>query len=195
MSESIGRHDGQAPQGFQKTAKASGVTCRTLMVYLQLGRPNAELLNVVGDLAERFEAGVIGVAATQPRRVGAGEGFLFWDPSGQSREAVRRELAAAEAEFRDVLHSRVGSLEWRSAHMCASICEYLVREMRSADLLVIETSAGFLDCDQPMNAWDFLHELGRPVFVVPALAMSAEVTSIPVTTPGEAVGGAPPRQE
>ena len=34
----------------------------TLMVYVGLGRTNAELLRIAGDIAERFDAGVIGIA-------------------------------------------------------------------------------------------------------------------------------------
>jgi hypothetical protein len=153
----------------------SNMTCGTLMVYLGLGRTNAELLSVAGELAERFQSGVIGVAARQPARVGAGDGFLFWPKSDFGREAFRSELEEAEAEFRSALHTRVGTLEWRSAAMCASIHEYLVREMRSADLLVIDICADVFTCDEALNALDFVRKVGRPVIVVPTLAVKGNI--------------------
>ena len=39
------------------------MTYATVMVNLQLGRSNANLVQVAGDLAERFGSGVIGIAA------------------------------------------------------------------------------------------------------------------------------------
>jgi hypothetical protein len=148
----------------------SNMTCGTLMVYLGLGRANAELLSVAADLAERFKAGVIGVTATQPAQVGIGDGFLFWSQSDLGRQAFHSELEEAEAEFRNAFQTRVGALEWRSAVMCASIHEYLVREMRSADLLVIDICANVFTCDEATNALDFVRKIGRPVIVVSTLA-------------------------
>jgi hypothetical protein len=44
------------------------MTYAALMVPLPFGQPNATLPQVVGDLAERFHAGVIGVAACRPQQ-------------------------------------------------------------------------------------------------------------------------------
>src|SRR6202030_4357522 len=41
------------------------VTYATLMVHLELGESNAGLLQIAGDLAERFQAAVIGIATCQ----------------------------------------------------------------------------------------------------------------------------------
>jgi len=42
------------------------MTYSTLMVHLQPGRSNTGLLQVAGNLAQRFEAGIIGIVACQP---------------------------------------------------------------------------------------------------------------------------------
>ena len=45
------------------------MTFTTLLVHLELGRANTGLLRVAGDLAQRFHAEVIGIAACQPMRI------------------------------------------------------------------------------------------------------------------------------
>jgi hypothetical protein len=46
------------------------------MVHLQPGRSNAGILAIAGDLAERFYAGVIGIAACQPIQIVEGDGYV-----------------------------------------------------------------------------------------------------------------------
>ena len=139
----------------------------TLMVYVGLGRCNDELLEFTGDLAVRFQAGVIGIAALQPAKVGAGEGFFFWDQSIADREATRNELENAEAEFRRALQCRVVDLEWHSASMCASTADYLAREVQGADVLIIGFTADVFISNRRVNACDFAMQLGKPVIIVP----------------------------
>ena len=147
----------------------------TMMVYVGLGRSNVELLKVTGDLAVRFQANVIGVAARQPARVGAGEGFVFWERYTGDRQAVRREIEHAEAEFRTALQCRVADLQWRSAAMCASIADYLAHEVRSADVLIIDVAADVFNASRQLNARDFVMQLGRPVIIVPLIAATEHV--------------------
>jgi hypothetical protein len=139
----------------------------TLIVYVGLGRPNDELLQVAGDLAVQFQASIIGVAARQPATVDAGEGFVFRDVVNVSPEVVCSEIENAEAEFRRALQRRVANLEWRSAAMCASIADTLAREVRSADVLIIDIAADMFKSKRRVNACDFVMQLGRPVILVP----------------------------
>jgi hypothetical protein len=149
----------------------------TLMVYVGLGRPNNNLLQVAGDLAIQFQAGVIGVAARQPARVGVGEGFVFWEDFSIAPEVDCSEIESAEAEFRSSLQCRVGSLEWRSAGMCASIADYLAHEVRRADILVIDIAADVFNSNRRVNTRDFVMHLGRPVIIVPTVTDTAEVST------------------
>ena len=123
----------------------------------------------------RFQANVIGVAARQPARVGAGEGFVFWEHYTGDRHAVRREIEHAESEFRAALQCRVADLQWRSATMCASIADYLAHEVRSADVLIIDVAADVFNAGRQLNARDFVMQLGRPVIIVPLIASTAHV--------------------
>lgn len=152
----------------------------TLMAHLRLGQSNAGLLKIAGDLAERFKAGIIGVAACQPAQV-AFDGFGYsgdlvqWD-----REAIEKDAQDARAEFRSVLASKVERLEWRSTVTLEPLYEYYARQARGADLIL--TAAG----DQPsafsrsrtFNTSDLVMRAGRPVLVVPAEADRLEPARI-----------------
>src|SRR6478735_4742231 len=108
----------------------------TLMVHLDLERPNEALLRVAGDLATRFKAGLIGTAAadTAPQ--------LYFAEGPASAEAIEKErawleglLKEREAEFRRVLQAVSGRLEWRSALEWPT--EFVARNSRAADLLIV----------------------------------------------------------
>ena len=113
------------------------MTYATLMVPLQLGQTNAPLLQVVGDLAERFHAGVIGVAGCRPLQVVCRESPVPAVLFEEDRKAIDRELKAAEAEFRTVLQNRANRLEWRPRVTVLPLSDYLASEARSADLVVM----------------------------------------------------------
>ena len=141
----------------------------TLMVHLELGRSNAGLLQIAADLAARFHASVIGIAACQPLQVIYGEGFVSGDLYEQDRQELDKELKAAEAEFRSALQACAATLEWRSAVTFALLSDYLAREARSADLVITGVASGDLfDSSRSVNSGDLVMRAGRPVLVVPA---------------------------
>ena len=123
------------------------MTYATLMVPLQLGQANATLLQVVGDLAERFHAGVIGAAACRPLHVVCRESPAPAALFEEDRKEIDRELKAAEAEFRTALQSRASRLEWRPRVTVLPLSDYLASEARSADLVVIG-----VDRNAPLDA-------------------------------------------
>lgn len=147
------------------------MTYATLMVHMELGRPNAALLRVAGDLAEKFSASVTGIAVCQPMRVIYSEGYVPGDLIAEDRIEREAELATAEAEFRESLRNRAGHLEWRSAIVEDSLSDFLCREARSADLVVTgaDRNASFLDNTRHLDIGDFVMHVGRPVLIVPAV--------------------------
>jgi nucleotide-binding universal stress UspA family protein len=147
------------------------VTYATLMVHLQLGQSNAGLLRIAGDLAERFQAAVIGIAACQPMQI-YGEGYVPADIIDQDREEIDKEMKAAEAEFRAALGSRIGDLAWRATVAFTSLADYLAQEARCADLLVtgVDRNASLFDASRHVAMGDLVMQIGRPVLVVPAAA-------------------------
>ena len=78
----------------------------TLMVHMELGRPNTGLLKITAELAERFQAGVVGIAARQPIQMVYGDGYVSGDLYQQDLDEITKELKAAQAEFRAALQGR-----------------------------------------------------------------------------------------
>ena len=157
------------------------MTYGTLMVHLELGRSNAGLLQIAGDLAERFHAGVIGIAACQPMQLVYGDSFISGDIYEQDRQELDKEMKAAEAEFRRALQMRAVTLEWRSTVMFTLLSDYLAREARSADLVITGIASGDLfDSSRSVNTGDLVMRAGRPVLVVPAAAGKVKLDRVVV---------------
>ena len=145
------------------------MTYATLMVPLQLGQANAALLQVAGDLAERFHAGIVGIAACRPLQVVYRESPVPAHLFEEDRKEIDRELKAAEVEFRTALQSRASRLEWRPRVTVLPLADYLASEARSADLIVtgIDRNAP-VDATRQLDHRDLVMQAGRPVLIVPA---------------------------
>jgi nucleotide-binding universal stress UspA family protein len=147
------------------------VTYKTLMVHLEPDRTNAGVLKIAGDLAERFDARVIGIVACKPMQFDYSEGYVPADLIEQDRKQLEKEIKATEGEFRNVLQARIRTLEWRSAVTFGALSEYIAREARSADLVITGSgSGGRLDAARFVNIGDLVMQMGRPALVVPAAA-------------------------
>lgn len=142
----------------------------TLMVHVELGKSNADLLKITSDLAERFQASVIGIAACQPIQYVYGDGFISGEVLDQNLSEIQTEADAAETEFRAVLGPRVTDLDWRFAITRGSIAEYIGQEVRSADLLITKPDRGgsLLDRTRNVDIGDLVIRAGRPVLLIPA---------------------------
>ena len=140
---------------------------KTVMVSLALDRPNDACLAVAGDIAERFGARVIGIAASDIRPP------LYFADGGHAQKllddeaiAVRTRLSELEAEFRASVQKRAKSVEWRSAQ--ALPVPYIAQQARRADLLVVGArSETFVDPCVAADPGDLLMQAGRPIIVVP----------------------------
>lgn len=146
---------------------------QTLLVHLELGHSNADLLRVVGDIADRFKSAVIGIAACEPAQniyggVDIYSSYVFGDLVAIDHEEIRKQVTAAEAEFRGALEKHSKSIEWRSAVMSLTPSSYVATQARCADLLITKaaTSAS-LDAWRHANTTDLIMEAGRPVLIVP----------------------------
>jgi nucleotide-binding universal stress UspA family protein len=148
----------------------------TLMVHLALGRPNTGLLKITAELAERFRAGVIGIAARQPIQMAYGDGFVAGDLYQQDRDEIIKELNAAETEFRAALAGRVAFVQWRSSQMYAYLADYIADEARCADLVLTGVATGdFLDASRAVNTGELIMHTGRPVLIVPSGASTLKL--------------------
>jgi len=151
---------------------------KTVMVGLALDRSNNACLRVAGDLAERFGARIIGVAASDirpPMYFAAGDSAqkILDDEVA----AIERRLSELEAEFRAAVESRATALEWRSARSLP--VPYLVQQARAADILVIGARPETLvdPCAAP-DPSDLVMQAGRPLIVVPSTVEWLDLRSV-----------------
>ncbi len=140
-----------------------------LMACMRSDRSNAHLLSVVADMAQRFSAAVIGVAARQPSTYSAMMAGGPGEPPGHDLEKFRERAAATEAEFRSAL-SMVEDLQWRSGMTAGPPSQHVADEARGVDVIVAaaESSEGILAPPPEIDVSDLLMRAGRPVLIAPA---------------------------
>lgn len=145
------------------------MTYKSLMVHLELGAENDGVLAIAADLARRFNARVIGIAACQPMQALYPEGFTAGDVIAADWDEINRELAAAERQFRKALEGRAHGLQWRSTVTYAPLADFLAEEARAADLIITARDIGpsLLDETRRVNIGDLVMRAGRPVLLVP----------------------------
>jgi nucleotide-binding universal stress UspA family protein len=147
------------------------MTYSTIMVNLDLGCSNAGVTGAAADLAERFGAGIVGIAAGQPLPIiGTGtEGYYVPEALiEQERARIDSDIKAAEAEFRAALQGRVKTISWRSDVMLGSTAGYIAGEARCADIVITAGSGDTpSDLTRRVNPGDLLMQMGRPVLLVP----------------------------
>ncbi len=139
----------------------------TVMVSLALDQPNEARLEAVCQLAERFDAGVVGIAASQfspPLYFTSGEQAQNLIDQGQA--ALSKHMAELEAQFLGATRKRAKWVEWRSAIDFPA--RYLLQQARSADIIVSGgLSDAFSDPFVRTSPKDLVMQAGRPLLVVP----------------------------
>jgi len=142
---------------------------RTLLVHLEQGHSNASLLQIAGDLAQAFDAGVIAIAALPPMTDADGSLLLpdaFVDP-----DRLAAEMETLEAEFQGALRARARMLEFRTARPSVDLAEAISHQARSADLIVTCPARGDRhDASRALNTGALVMQAGRPVLLVPPSA-------------------------
>lgn len=143
------------------------MTYMTVMVSLALNQPNNARLQVAGELAERFEAALVGVAAAK-----FASPLYFTDGAAaqrlidQEEASVKRCLADLEAEFRGATRTRGGRVEWRGATDFPA--RFVLAQARCADIVVSGgQSPAFSDAFSLVSSRDLVMQIGRPLLVVP----------------------------
>ena len=165
--------------GARYTPEASirgpAMTYASLMVSVQLGRSNDALLRAAGGLAERFQSGVIGVAACRPIQVVCCDYAVPAKLFEEDRKQIAGQLKAAETEFRAAVQARACRLEWRPRTTMSPLSDDLAHEARSADLVLVgvDRSVSPLDPTRHVDVGDLVRQVGRPVLIVPKAAAAA----------------------
>jgi nucleotide-binding universal stress UspA family protein len=156
------------------------MTYATVMVCLALDQSNEARLQVAGELAERFEADIVGVAAAQ-----FAPPLYFTDGAAaqrlidQEEASVKRRLADLEAQFRTATRNRGGRAEWRSAMDFPA--RFVLAQARCADIVVSGgQSPAFSDAFALASPKDLVMQAGRPLLVVPDHVNRLDLRSIMV---------------
>ena len=143
------------------------MTYATLMVSLALDQPNAARLAIASQIAERFDAGMIGIVASTfspPLYFTTGEQAQI--VIDQEEASIKRRMAELETQFREAVKHRARHVEWRSAIDFPA--RYVLAQARSADIIVSGgASDAFSDPFATVTPGDLVMEAGRPLLVVP----------------------------
>jgi nucleotide-binding universal stress UspA family protein len=143
------------------------MTYATVMVSLALDQPNEARLEAAGQIAERFDAGLVGIAVAQfspPLYFTSGEQAQNLIDQGEA--SIRKRIAELEAQFREATRNRAKHVEWRSAIDFPA--RYILQEARCADIIVSGGSSdAFSDPFALANPKDLVMQAGRPLFIAP----------------------------
>ncbi len=147
----------------------------TLLAYLRVDRSNADLLAVVGAVAERFGSAVIGLAARQVSTHAYIRGAGPCEPHEYDLHKFMERCSAAEQEFRAAL-SKVETLDWRTRMTLGPACVHVANEARAADLVVVPVDHRdrFFFPSGQADVGDLLMRVGRPILAAPAGATGLE---------------------
>src|SRR4051794_35506826 len=151
---------------------------KTVMVSLALDRSNEACLAVAGDLAERFGARLIGIAASDIRpALYFADGESAQKVLDEEGTAVRQRLSELETEFRAAASKRTKSVEWRSALTLP--IPYVMQHTRAADILVVGArDEAIVDPLVAMDPSDLVMQAGRPLIVVPPAVQWLDLRSV-----------------
>ena len=111
------------------------MTIATVMVCLALDQSNQARMEIAGQLAERFGAGLVGIAAAQfapPLYFTDGEQAQSVIEQGEA--AIRKRLKKLEEQFRQATKGRAAFVDWRGALEFPA--RFVLKESRCADIVV-----------------------------------------------------------
>jgi len=144
------------------------MTIATVMVHLDWGRSNSQVLDTAAWLAQHLDAGVIGIAGSQALQLDAGDGFHSAGLIDAKHNIAAIELKALQNEFEDSSSTLCRRIGWRSAVTLEPVAVYVAREGRSADLIITAFSEkAQLDQSGCVDTGALLMHAGRPVLIVP----------------------------
>ena len=136
---------------------------------MRMDRSNAGLLAVATDLARRFSAAVVGVAARQASMNSAIAAIGPAGPPDRDLDQFRERAAVVEAEFRSAL-SEVEDLQWRSQMTAGPPSRHVAADARGVDLIVAAAEPGerVFPSSLEIDVSDLLMRVGRPVLIAPS---------------------------
>jgi nucleotide-binding universal stress UspA family protein len=143
------------------------MTYATVMVSLALDQPNEARLEAAGQIAERFDAGIVGIAASQfPPPLYFTSGEQAQNLLDQEQASIKQRMSELESQFRAATKSRAGHVEWRCAIDFPA--RYIAQQARCADIIVSAGDRGTISDPLALaSPKDLVMQAGRPLFIVP----------------------------
>jgi nucleotide-binding universal stress UspA family protein len=139
----------------------------TLMVHVDVDAKLGGHVTVAAELADRFQAHLIGIAGWAPMSVFlADEARDDPTPSEPHLQDMRTLLEQKGKEFRAAVGGSGRSVEWRSVLDYPT--EAVAREARAADLVIVGNDRKNPDPFRALDPGGLLLKTGRPVLVVPS---------------------------
>jgi len=143
------------------------MTYATVMVSLALDESNEARLEAAGQIAERFDSGLVGIAAAQfspPLYFTSGEQAQNLIDQGQA--LIKKRMSELEVQFREATKNRAKYVEWRCAIDFPA--RYILQEARCADIIVSGgQSNAFSDPFALASPKDLVMQAGRPLLIAP----------------------------
>jgi nucleotide-binding universal stress UspA family protein len=154
------------------------MTYAIVMVSLALDQSNEARLEAAGEIAERFDAAIVGIAASQfspPLYFTSGK--LAQDLINEGRASIKKRIDELEVQFREATKNRAAHAEWRSAIDFPA--RYIQQEARCADIIVSGGDKGpFSDPLALASPKDLVMQAGRPLLVVPDTVKWVDLRSV-----------------
>jgi nucleotide-binding universal stress UspA family protein len=156
------------------------MTYSTVMVHLDLDESNDARLHIAGDLAEQFDAKLIGIAACKPQPSVYADGPLAQSLVRQLEAEANEKLNKLEQRFRTACQNRIEGVEWRRAY--AVPVDFLAHEARAADIVITgaDRVGGLSDPSWRLDPSELVMKLGRPMMVVPPEVDRLKLASVVV---------------
>ena len=143
------------------------MTYATVMVSLALDESNEARLEAAGQIAERFDSGIVGIAAAQfspPVYFTSGEQAQNLIDQGQA--LIKKRMSELEVQFREATKNRAKHVEWRCAIDFPA--RYILQEARCADIIVSGGQSNALsDPFALASPKDLVMQAGRPLLIAP----------------------------
>jgi nucleotide-binding universal stress UspA family protein len=137
----------------------------TLLVYVDAAEDADTAVRVAAELADRFNATLIGLCALEGRPQFVTEGVVLPDAVQADIKEMRVKLADKGVWFRSIAATGRRKAEWRA--MLEFPAEALAREARCADLVVMRRTGGSSHPSGALEPGGAILRVGRPVLVVP----------------------------
>jgi nucleotide-binding universal stress UspA family protein len=144
------------------------MTYASLMVYVDEGVETEARVALACDLAVRFDARLIGIAASLPDAPQVDPyagGAMLGEMLSLFQDMAEADVKRAEATFWKVAGANAGRCEWRGQVGFPS--DVAAGEMRAADMLILGRRDPARAPQRSIDPGDALMSLGRPILIAP----------------------------